>query len=348
LSEGVKALGAAARFEPYVMYARHHHTAVRRRLQFEVVTRRPDLLYLDHLDGLSYASSHGDLPIVIDMHNVYSQLAARAAAEADIMQRPYLVYQASLLARMEERAARIAHTILAVSEADAAYFARLGAARVIVVPNGVDCDRYADSPCGQRKDPPTLLYVGTLSWPPNAHAAQFLGTDVLPRVRERIPNARLAIVGKEPTEELLALARSNEHITVSGNVHDVGPYFRAAHVLAVPLQAGGGTRLKILEAFAAGCPVVSTPVGCEGLAARDGEHLLVRDRSAFADAVVDILLNVDAAARRAQRARQLACERFDWMVVGARASQAVESAAIHSGRGTRPAAAMAHAQGDTR
>jgi glycosyltransferase involved in cell wall biosynthesis len=316
------------------MYARHGHDAVRRRLRFEVSSRRPDLLYLDHLDGLTYASAHMDLPLVMDMHNVYSQLAARAAAEADFLRRPYLAYQASLLARMERRAAQVAHTILAVSEDDAAYFARLGAARVVVVPNGVDCEAYTDAPCGARTGPPMLLYVGALGWPPNAHAARFLATDVLPNVRATIPDTRLVIVGKEPPEDLLALARADDHVEVRGNVGDVAPYFRSAHVLAVPLQAGGGTRLKILEAFAAKCPVVSTAVGAEGLGATDGRHLLIRDRTAFGAAIVDVLTNGDATAERARHARQLACERFDWSVVGARAGDAIGSA-VAEGAGGR-------------
>jgi glycosyltransferase involved in cell wall biosynthesis len=111
-----------------------------------------------------------------------------------------------------------------------------------------------------------------------------------------------------------------------GPVADVVPHWRDAHALAVPLDVGGGTRLKILEAFAAGLPVVSTPVGCEGIAARDGEHLVVADRRAFASAIVDLLRSPERAAAMAERARAVAIHQYDWAVVGRLAGDAVAAA----------------------
>jgi glycosyltransferase involved in cell wall biosynthesis len=171
------------------------------------------------------------------------------------------------------------------------------------------------------------LYVGALGWPPNASAARFLAVEVLPLVRRRVPGARLLIVGKNPPAELLALAEGGNGVQIAGNVPDVVPYFLDADVLAVPLETGGGTRLKILEAFAAGLPVVSTPVGCEGIDATDGEHLVVADRPAFAERIAQLL--IDPARHRGlmQQARQLARQRYDWAVVGALAATAVVAAA---------------------
>jgi glycosyltransferase involved in cell wall biosynthesis len=145
-------------------------------------------------------------------------------------------------------------------------------------------------------------------------------------VRRRVPDARVTIVGKNPPPEVLALAQQEANVEVAGNVRDVVPYFRGAHVLAVPLEAGGGTRLKILEAFAAGLPVVSTPVGCEGIDGVHEEHLLVADRPQFADAIVRSLLDPAAAGERAGRAQQLAEECYDWSAVGRRAVDAVSCA----------------------
>jgi glycosyltransferase involved in cell wall biosynthesis len=138
-------------------------------------------------------------------------------------------------------------------------------------------------------------------------------------------------VGKNPPPEVLALAHSQPHVEVAGNVRDVVPYFRSAHVLAVPLEAGGGTRLKILEAFAAGLPVVSTPVGCEGIDGVHDQHLLVADRPAFADAIVQVLLDPAAAHERADRAQQLVQQGYDWSAVGRRALDAVSCASTAIG-----------------
>ena len=332
--EAVKIAGAAARREPYVCFRRHWRAAVAKRLREEVQHRRPQALYLDHLDSLLYAAAAPGVPLVIDMHNVYSRLARRAAAEvADVFRRRYVAREADLIARMERRAVQIAHTILAVSYEDAAYFSDLGAARVVVVPNGVDCDAYATPPA--RTDPPTILYVGSLAWPPNASAARFLACDVLPRVHQSLPEARLVIVGKNPPSELVERASRDPRLEMAGHVADVTGYFSQAHVLAVPLEAGGGTRLKILEAFAAGLPVVSTSIGCEGIAAHDGVHLVVADRSAFASALVDLLRRPAWAGELAERARGVARDRYDWTVVGRIACDAVAGAARH--RRTRAA-----------
>jgi glycosyltransferase involved in cell wall biosynthesis len=332
LSEALSVAMSAARREPYVLFARHRRRAVWRALAAEAARERPDVLYLDHLDSLVYADAVPDVPMVIDLHNVYSRLASRAADDVPgRVRRRYLAGEARLLAERELLAARKAHTIMAVSDDDARYFSSLGTAQVVVVPNGVDCSAYAGAPAA-RPGPPMLLYVGALDWPPNASAARLLATSVLSAVRERVPEARVTIVGKNPPPEILALAQSQPNVEVAGNVRDVVPYFRSAHVLAVPLEAGGGTRLKILEAFAAGLPVVSTPVGCEGIDGVHDEHLLVADRSQFVDAIVKVLLDPAAARERADRAQQLAHQCYDWTAVGRRAVDAVScaSAAIGS------------------
>jgi glycosyltransferase involved in cell wall biosynthesis len=327
IGETFRVAAAAARREPYVMFARHRAAAVARALRDEVRRRRPDVVYLDHLDSLVYARVAGDVPIVVDMHNVYSQLAGRAAGEAHgFLRRGYLRGETRRLMRMERRAARIADTILAVSDDDAAYFSALGAKRVVVVPNGVDCAAF-DSPA-RRSGRPTILYVGALGWPPNANAARHLATEVLPSVQRRVPDARVVVVGRNAPADLLALARTNRDIEVATDVPDVAPFFRAADVLAVPLEAGGGTRLKILEAFAAGLPVVSTPIGCEGIAADDGRHLVVAERSTFATALADLLLDSTRGAALTAQARYLARERYDWSVVGAAACDAIAAAAL--------------------
>jgi glycosyltransferase involved in cell wall biosynthesis len=326
VSEGVKAAAAAAHREPYVLFRRHRHRRVARAIEREVEHRRPAALYLDHLDSLVYDAASRGVPLVIDMHNVYSRLARRAAAEASgLVRRAYVAREADLISVMERRAVKVADTVLAVSEEEAEYFRLLGASRVVVVPNGVDCAAY-EAPA-VRTGPPTILYVGSMAWPPNASAARFLACEVLPIVHESVPDARLIVVGRNPPAELVARAKADNRVQAAGLVADVTGYFSAAHLLAVPLESGGGTRLKILEAFAARLPVVSTPVGCEGIAARDGEHLVVANRRAFASAIVDLLRCPDRGAAMAERARAVARDCYDWAVVGRLAGDAVAAAA---------------------
>jgi polysaccharide biosynthesis protein PslH len=323
--EVLRATAAAARGEPYVLYRRHDRRAVRAAIRAELVREAPDLLYLDHLDSLIFRDLTQTTPAVIDLHNVYSTLVLRTVDEqTSPWTRLYLRRETRLLGRMERRATLDVDRLLAVSEEDACYFRSLGAPAVDIVPNGVDCVAYQGMPTGRLRGTPTILYVGTMSWGPNAGAAEFLAKVVLPLVRKRVPDARLRIVGRDPTPQVRALSRL-PGVEVTGAVPYVAPHLCAAHVLAVPLEAGGGTRLKILEAFAAGLPVVSTPVGCEGLAVFHGEHLIIADRERFADGVLALLGDEALGRRLAAQARELARQRFDWRIVAETACEAIAS-----------------------
>jgi polysaccharide biosynthesis protein PslH len=324
---------AALRGEPYVFYRRHDRRAVRAAVRGLCRQETPDVLYLDHLDSLVYRPLALHTPAVIDLHNVYSMLARRAGEE---QRRPwlrhYLHREARLLERMEQRAAQTVDALLTVSDEDARHLERLRPRSLYLVPNGVDCVAYADLPSGRDAASPVILYVGTMSWGPNAAAAEFLAKMMLPRVRAVIPEARVRIVGRDPGPLVTAL-RQFPGVEVTEGVPDVMPHLREAALLAVPLFSGGGTRLKILEAFAAGLPVASTPIGCEGLRVADGEHLVVADHEHFADAVTALLGDPARARRLAERGRELVRQRYDWQSVGEAACAAV--AEVHARRGAR-------------
>jgi glycosyltransferase involved in cell wall biosynthesis len=321
--EGLRTLKAAVLREPYALYRRHDRRAVRRTLREQVRRETPDVLYLDHLDSLLYRPLLPRTPSVIDLHNVYSLILQRSADEQTRwLARRYLLREANLLQRMEKKAAETVDVLFSVSDEERAYFEALGVRSLYVVPNGVDCSAYEALPTGRGGGPPTILYLGTMSWSPNAKAAQFLAADVLPKVRERLPDARLTIVGRDPPPELLAL-RERPGVEITGGVPDVMLYLRQAHVLAVPLETGGGTRLKILEAFAAGLPVVSTPIGAEGIRANDREHLLIAPRERFAASTLEVLADEGLRQGLAERARVSVRQLYDWTTVGEVACTAI-------------------------
>ena len=336
-AEVLRVARAAVAAEPYVLYRRHRWRAVRAALRAAISLDPPDVCYLDHLDSFVYADDCGQTPLVIDLHNVYSELTARTAEEQrSWMLRQFLRREASALARMEQKAVAASRVAMAVSERDQRYYSNLGARAVYLAPNGVDCGAYASLPEARRSGPPTILFVGAMSWAPNAAAARFLTTEVLPRVRAEVPGARLRIVGRDAGPEVQALAR-HAGVEVTGAVPDVLPHLADAYVMAVPLEAGGGTRLKILEAFAAGVPVVSTPVGAEGLDVIHGRDLWLAPRARFAEAVVRVLTHPIRAAELAAHARELVVQRYDWSSIGRIACAAV--AAASQPAATAPAAA---------
>lgn len=311
--------------EPYVMFNRHNRPAMRQTIQQQLAGKTPDVIYLDHLDPLAFRGLFPRAPIVADLHNVYSTLAKRVATERKFPVNLYLHNEARLLGYMEKQVAAAASVVMTVSDTEQGYFQKLGGRSVQLVPNGVDCAAFNKFPVGRTHEQPTLLYLGALSWQPNAKAAEFMARDVMPRILKERPDVRLQIVGRNPGPEVDALAEL-PNVEVHANVPDVGVYLEQASILAVPLDSGGGTRLKILEAFAAGLPVVSTPVGCEGIDCRHGEHLWVTERDQFAEGLLEAIEAPELATEFAERGRQLAEETYDWSVIGKAACSAVAKA----------------------
>jgi sugar transferase (PEP-CTERM/EpsH1 system associated) len=184
--------------------------------------------------------------------------------------------------------------------------------QVTVIPNGVDTRAYKALP--HRAGGPSLLFVGNMVYRPNIDAMLYFCANIFPLIKRQVPKVELWIVGLNPPEEIRQL--SSDRIHVTGQVSELKPYYQASQVCIVPLRAGSGTRLKILEAMAFGRPVVSTSVGCEGLDVRDGVHLFVADSAElFAQRTIELLTNPVLRDSFASRSRALVRERYDWDVI---------------------------------
>lgn len=323
LGELARSTTALARAEPYAFYHRHNWARLRRRLRQLIRHERLDAFYLDHLDSFLYAGLAERVPCVLDMHNVYSTILERTSESRTWLMGRAARIEARRLRAIERRAVRTADLTLSVSENDAAVFRKCEARRVELVPNGVDVRAYSALPLGRASTPiPKLVYVGALSWQPNEAAVRVLATEILETVRARYPTAEVHLVGRDPSPEVAALAK-RRGVHIHANVPDVRPYLLEATALVVPLEVGGGTRLKILEAFAAGLPVVSTPVGCEGLQVKNGVHLLIERGPELGRAIVRLLDEPSLGLQLAEHARELAREVYDWRAVGQAATSAI-------------------------
>jgi len=211
-------------------------------------------------------------------------------------------------------------TAVSEAEADAARtLAPFRASRYIaVVPNGVDTGAY--DPGARCPAPGRLLYNGSLSYEPNCDAVMWFVQDILPRLSERVPEITLVVTGRyDPSAPEIQRLRANDRVRMTGFLPDLRAELAEAALCIVPLRSGGGTRLKILEAWAAGVPVVSTAVGAAGLAGEQGKHLRIaaEEPAAFADAVAHLLADPAAGEALARNARRLAEERYDWSVARA-------------------------------
>ena len=192
-----------------------------------------------------------------------------------------------------------------------------------VVANGVDVEgmRAATGLTAERK---RVLFVGSMDYHPNIEGVQFFCREVWPEIRRRRPELRFTIVGSKPVEAVRALAQQ-EGVEVTGTVESVAPYYGEAAVVVVPLFEGGGTRLKVVEAMAAGVPVISTAMGAEGIAARDGEDLvLVSADGDWAGQVCGILEDEERWKRIGGNGRKLAETSYDWKAIGTKFGQVLQ------------------------
>lgn len=238
--------------------------------------------------------------LVLDAHNVEAQIILRLIPTAPAWQRPLLHWQSRRIQRLEHRLAREMDLVITCSDMDAGAFREMGARRVRVVTNAVP----AFAPLGGavRRD---LLFVGSFDWRPNAEAAVTLATKIWPLVRGKLGNARLVLVGRHPPPQVRALHGGD--IVLAGNVPSVQPYLEQAFATAIPLRAGSGTRIKILEAWAAGVPVVSSRTGAEGLPYADGRDLILAESPAeFARALLRVHSDAALAEGLAEEGRRTA------------------------------------------
>jgi glycosyltransferase involved in cell wall biosynthesis len=255
------------------------------------------------------------LPLVGDTHNIeYDNLARASRQTREPWRRGFYRLQARYTRREELAYASRFSIVCTTSERDRALLSRLApGVPMSVVPNGIDLDKYR-RPSGAAPQPGEMLFTGLMSYYPNQHGIVRFTERVLPLVRARVPYARLRIVGANPSAAVRALA--SDHVEVTGRVPDVRPAYARADVSVVPLWIGGGTRVKALEALAMGVPVVSTPLGCEGLDVRDGGSVLIgRTDEELADAIVALMTR--PALRGALVAEGLAvADEYDWRRVG--------------------------------
>jgi glycosyltransferase involved in cell wall biosynthesis len=278
-------------------------------------------------DFLAPAPHFDDLGrTVLFQHNVETMIWRRHAETAQgTLRRAYFRLQADRMFAFEKQVCRAAGSIIAVSTADRDMMRNLfGAERVQDTPTGVDCEYFASQTAPPAAD---FVFVGSMDWMPNIDGMGWFVQEVLPLIRKQRPDASVAIAGRQPAESIRALAAADPLLHVTGTVPDIRPWLWGSGVSIVPLRVGGGTRLKIYEAMAAGVPVVSTSIGAEGLDYTHGENLLLADSpAAFAEACLRALTDKPLARKLAGNARQMVAERFSWDRVAADFEALLEAA----------------------
>jgi glycosyltransferase involved in cell wall biosynthesis len=284
--------------------------------------RRFDVIVAEHSHTAAPALELA-VPLVLDEHNIESDyLLAREHARG----KPnfWLRREIAALRRWERRAWRRATEVVCVSSSDAE---QVNAARerpAIVIPNGVDL-RSVPFRRPSERDGFDVLFVGLMSHAPNVVAARFLALEVMPLVLRDEPRARLVLCGMNPAREVLALA--DEHTQVTGFVPSVQPFLDASAVYANPLRHGAGTSLKVLEALAAGVPLVSTAIGVRGFElAVGGDYRQAETAAEFAREILATFRDRVSSDTTAARGRAFA-ERHEWSGLARKFADLVAAAA---------------------
>ncbi len=278
-----------------------------------------DVIHADQLNMAQYAElaaqrSSRKPRLVLDAHNALWLLYQRLADTMSMSPRRILLQRdAQLLKKYEGRIVRDFDAVLAVSDDDkAALTEAAGQERdMIVIPIAVDVDSLPVTP--RAPDAQQMTHIGTMYWPPNIDGMLWFLREIYPLVRAEKPGSGLDVIGARPPQELTGLQSQVAGLNVAGYVADVSPYLARCGVFIVPLRAGGGMRVKILEALARGLPVVTTTLGCEGIAVKDEEHLLIADAPAdFARAVVRVLSDPALSDRLSRNGRRLIETTYDY------------------------------------
>jgi glycosyltransferase involved in cell wall biosynthesis len=315
LAMGARLLRSLVSTHPYTIW-RHYSAEYATRVRAQLEATPFDVVHCDILP-MAYAIRKGDAPFcALTDHDVSYLKAERLASQRrNPAARLFIQYEALKLKRLERRIFRHADLVITVSDLDREILAGLcPGCRFAVVENGVDVSAFVPDPAAV--EPNVLVWVGGFHHYANYEAMRFFLEDIYPGIKRAHEQVRLYIVGPGVPDRLTRLISGDASITVTGYVEDPVPYIQRAAVFIAPILSGGGTKLKVLEAMAAGKAIVSTSLGVEGIEGRDTEHYLVADRpELFSQRVVELLGDGDLRQRLGANARKVAEEKYDWRII---------------------------------
>lgn len=263
--------------------------------------------------------------VIFDAHNAVWSIVERMQENARWFLKPVLGIEARRVKRYEGELLKTVDNVLAVTDVDRAglvealNFSKVNkndrVAPITVVPIAVDTQKL--QPVKRTPGSRNIVTLGTLHYPPNADGIRWFFNEVFPLIRKHVPDATLTIIGKNPPQDFLDLAaREPDAVTVTGYVPELVPYLEQSALMVVPVRAGGGMRVRILEAFAYAMPVVTTTIGLEGIHAELEKDVVVADAAGdFANRVCELLEDPSLQENLSAHGRRLAETKYDWQVV---------------------------------
>jgi glycosyltransferase involved in cell wall biosynthesis len=240
----------------------------------------------------------------------------RAINEPNLFKKLYLLVESYKLRKYEERNCNKFNMNITVSEDDKLMLKKTSPlSRIEVVENGVDVDLFKKKI--NHNNTNRLIFAGRMDQYSNVDAIMQFCRNVWPLVKEKFPEMRFSVIGNNPPQKLLDMARDDERIEVLGYVDDVRPYFAGATISICPIRDGGGTRLKILDAMAMGMPIISTTIGCEGIDVSPGKNVLIADTPEEIVNSIGKLINDDMLREKLSNYARITVEnKYSWNIIG--------------------------------
>lgn len=273
-----------------------------------------DVVHADQTNMGQYALPFNGARKVLDLHNalwmLYKRLAETTRPTSPM--KYLLARDWPLLKAYEGRLCRQFDAVTAVTDEDKQLLMEAGAPDdITVIPIAIDTDEQAF--INRRPSGPHIVHIGTMYWPPNIDGINWFLDEVYPLVKAQVPDVRCTLIGARPPESITRRGSADRTLNVTGYVEDPLPFLEDASMMVVPLLAGGGMRVKILNALSQGIPMVSTTVGCEGIRVTDGQDILIADDpAAFAAATIRLLTDAEVNRQITLAGRRTAEQLYDY------------------------------------
>ncbi len=312
--EDLRFLGQSMRTNDPWMMLRDERPAMRQVLADLAAETDFDVVHADQTNMGQYALPFANSRKVLDLHNALWMLYKRLAETTPVTDpmKYILMRDWPLLKQYEGELCCQFDAVSVVTEEDRELLQQAGAQDdMIVMPIAIDTQEQAL--ITRRPAGPHIVHIGTMYWQPNINGINWFLEDVYPQIKSQVADVRCTLIGSRPPESIIQRSQNDRTLTVTGYVDDPLPFIEDSSMMVVPLQAGGGMRVKILNALSQGIPMVSTSVGCEGIRVIHERDILIADTpTAFAAACVRLLTDYDLNESITRNGRQTAVEHYDY------------------------------------
>jgi sugar transferase (PEP-CTERM/EpsH1 system associated) len=299
-------------FSPYpYIVSSHHSSAFSKIFKAAVDDIHPDLIICEWSPYSIYVKNITSSKKLIVAHNIEHRIWQRYYEnEKNIFKKWYIKKQWIKVKKFEQSAAGWVNAATSVSDIERLELLEMNQSLIAeTIENGVDLEYFAGN---DEESNNSMVFVGSMNWRPNQDAIAYFVNEIFPIIKQEIPDATATFVGQNPPPHISQLNKI-EGINIVGQVDDVRPYIRKAAVYVVPLRIGGGTRLKIIEAFAMEKAVVSTSIGAEGLDIAEGENIVIADSpEKFAMEIMKLFGDQKRRQNLGKAGRHLVEEKYGW------------------------------------